>query len=244
VIRLRQVHGVTAAGDQRHHAGRREAREPERMRSEPGVVSARHGKDGASDRGDRIPQRFLSSGSAEAQARRQAGGAVTEAFISIRFIPQPLEERPMQPRLEKALDVAGGFELVGQRLVRSAPYGAPLWIFDAAGRADQRGAADAQVRLRQHVQCDPGTQRVPDEPAGHVTDCATDGVRHEPAARGEVGPDGIGTPVPRKVEGDEGERVGQAITEATPEPPRLRETVQQRQWWPRTPQFDLEGHAG
>ena len=100
-----------------------------------------------------------------------------------------------------------------------------------------------QVGLGEHVQADAGTQRVPDEAAGHITDSATDGLRHESSARREVGPDGVGTSVPGKVDGDKGVRPGQLVAETTPEPPGLREAVQQGQRWPRAPQFDLEGHV-
>ena len=47
----------------------------------------------------------------------------------------------------------------------------------------------------------------------------------------------------REVDGHDRE-VLRADRRSAPEPPRLREPVQQGQRWPRTPQFDLEGHVG
>jgi hypothetical protein len=87
-------------------------------------------------------------------------------------------------------------------------------------------------------------QRVTDERARLVTHGTADRIVHEAGARGQVGSDSVRTPVPRQVDRDQSVGTGQLVTEATPEPSRLREPVQQGQWWPRTSQFDSEGHAG
>jgi len=184
------------------------------------------------------------SGSAKAEARCQAGRAVTEAFATVRFGAQSFEQRSSQPRFEESLDVARRLELVGPLFVRPSPRRTGLGILDAAGRADQHGPADGQVRLREHMERHARAQRIPDERtrfvANRITDCSGD----ELGARAEVGPHGIGARVPGEIDGDERVRIGQRFTEATPEPARLGETVQQSHGWPGAPQFDLEGHGG
>ena len=48
----------------------------------------------------------------------------------------------------------------------------------------------------------------------------------------------------RKVHRDEGVRLGQMLSESTPEPTGLCESMQEDQWRPRAAHFGMEWHDG
>lgn len=219
-------------------------RQTQGMRGESGVVGARQQKHRAGDLGDGVPKRLLGSGPTESQARSQAGCVVAQALTTVRFVTQSLEERPAQPRFEEPLNVARGLEPVCQCLVRPSPRGPFRRVLDPACRTDQDGAAYGQLGLRENVQREASAEGVPDERARLVPNGSGHRFGHEAGTRREVSPDLVGAAVPREVDRDKGERLRQFVAEASPEPSRLCEAVQQGYWRSRTSELEVKGHVG
>ena len=101
-----------------------------------------------------------------------------------------------------------------------------------------------QICTRDDVEGHPGAQRIAEQAAGLVPDDCPCRLGHHGGRRRQIGPHGVGAGVTGKVQGDERVRLGQMLSEATPEASGLRESMQEDQRRPRAAHFDMEWHDG
>ena len=94
--------------------------------------------------------------------------------------------------------------------------------------------AHRQGRLRHDMKRHPSTQRVAEQVAGLVAEGGPDRFGHQLGGRRQVGSHGVRSAVAGKVHRHQRVRFGEVLSEATPQPSRLRESVQHHQRRPRT----------
>ena len=112
------------------------------------------------------------------------------------------------------------------------------------GGADDDHPVQGAVGPGGHVEGDPGAERVSraDHRARHRVVERTASATRAAVPR-KVGPHGVRPGVAGQVDADEGEFLGQQVTEGAPQARRLGEAVQQDQGRPRPAHFDMERHG-
>ena len=224
---------------------RRETGDPQGVRGKADVIRSREGESRAAQRRQAVPERHLGPGPAQPEARCESSRAVAEAFVTPGGLRrQPIEQGAVQPRVEKMSDIARGFELVGEGLVRLPPVVTLRRILNARGDADEHGMEQGQFRFGRDMKCHSCTQRISEQVEWLVAEGRTNHFCHEASGRGQVRSYGVRTAVTRKIRRDHCVRSGHVLPEATPEPSRLRESVQHDERWPRPAHLDVEWHDG
>ncbi len=243
---LGEVHGVAATGYQGGDAMWDQSGHSQRVRGKTGVVRPGHGQDGSAQRRQKVPKRNLGARSAEPQTGSQTGRAVAQPLRTLRRITdlESFEHRPAQPAVDEGLDVTGSLEPVGQGIVGLATSRPFVRILHSGGDADEDDRAQRQLRSESHMQAHPCTEGVAEEGARLIADLGAYSVRYQTRRRRQVGPHRTGVAVSRKIHREQRVRLGQEVTETTPEAPRLGEAMEDDQWWPRSAQVDMEGHVG
>ncbi len=245
LLGLREMHGVTAPRHEGCYGRRRLAGDPQGVRREADIVRSRHGQNRTAESREAVPQRHLSAGPAQPQARRESRRAVAEAFGAVgRLGGQSAEQRATQPILEKAFHVTRRLELRGDGLVRPAATCTRVRILYASGHADEDRMVQGQIRTRNDVKGDPGAQRIAEQAARLVADDCPHRLGHHGGRRRQIGPNGVRAGVTGKVHRDERVCLGQILSEASPEPTGLCESMQHDQRRPRAAHFGMEWHDG
>src|SRR5580704_17874602 len=106
LIGLREMDGVAATWNQRRDRTRCETGDPEGVRGKSDVIRSCQGESRAAKRRQAVPERRLSPGPAQPEARCESRRAVAEAFVARSGVRrQPIEQRAAQPHIEKVSDV-------------------------------------------------------------------------------------------------------------------------------------------
>ena len=243
---LGEVHGVAATGYQGGDAMWDQSGHSQRVRGKTGVVRPGHGQDGTAQRRQKVPKRNLGARSAEPQTGSQTGRAVAQPLRTLRRITdlESFEHRPAQPAVDEGLDVTGSLEPVGQGIVGLASSRTFVRVFHSGGDADEDDRAQRQLRSESHMQAHPRTKGVTEEGARLIADLGAYRLRHQARCCRQVGPHRTGIAVSGQVHRQQRVRLGQEVTETTPEASRLGEAVEDDQWWSRPAHVDMEWHAG
>jgi hypothetical protein len=246
LVGLRQVHGMPAAGQEGRDASRRTRRHPQRVRDEPAVVCAGDRKQGGPKVGEPFPHRFLGPRPAQTQAGGQAGSGVAPALVQLCVVGrgESVEHRSAEPAIQEGIDVAGGLEFVRHRLVGLPALGPLSLVVDSGRATHEHQVVHRQPGAGDDVQGHPRPERVPDQPAGFVADRTSDCIGHEVGRRRQVGVHRVGARMTGQIDGQQRVCPGQQVAEASPRPRRLREAVQQHEWWAVASPFQREWHAG
>ena len=101
-----------------------------------------------------------------------------------------------------------------------------------------------KIRTGDDVKGHPGPQGIAEQAARLIADNRPHRLGHHRGGRRQISPHGVGAAVTGKVHRDECVRFGQTLSEATPEPTGLCESMQHDQRRPRAAQFGMEWHDG
>ena len=225
---------------------RRHARQAKCMGREPGVIGSRQSEKSWQPGGGGDPR------AAPACRSRPSAGSTparlpycATARLSGPHRPTRRTSGLLTHSLDEGVDVPRVLECRGDAIVGLSPRFAGERVLDASGAADQDESTDVEVRGRHHVKGDTRPEGVAQEVTTAVADRGGDGIAHQRSRCRQVGAHRVRPGMARQVDADEDMVLGQMIAEGSPQPRRLRESVQEdnRLSGTRTALFDMEGHA-
>ena len=236
---------MASTGDERGHAPRGAASQAQRVLGEANVIGARHGEDGRGQRIHPVPRGHLGSRSTETQARGEARGAVAQTFAAVgrARLGQSVEHRSAEPAIDERAHVAGGLELVRQRLVGHAAALPKTFVLNTRRDPDEDQTADRQVGAQRHMESDACPERVTEHATGLRTEHAAHRLGHQAGSRRQVGAHGVRSGMSGQVDGHHAEFLLELLAKGTPESARLGEAVQHHQWPARAAYLDMEWHV-
>ena len=152
------------------------------------------------------------------------------------------EQRPAEPLLDEARDVARGLEPVRQLGIRSAAPFTRFGVLHARGRPDHDHSVDLQLVAGGNVEGDTRAQGVSEQVASCTSELLSDDVCHETGRVREIGAHRVGSRVARQVQADERAVRLQLLAEAAPEPAGLGEPVEHHEGRARSAHLDVKWH--
>jgi len=243
-VGLGQVHGVATTRNERDQARGKKLHHALCMHGESSVVGARHCQHREVEGWQSIPQWLLGARTGEPQAGGQALSRVATAFGAVGRWAESGEHRGLHPSLDERVDVATFLEWGGQRFVGRSSLGPGFGVIDAAGGTNKYHRIESELGPESDVQGDSSTEGVAEQRSRLRTHCVRHRLGYQFGRGGEIRPDFVRSSVTGEVNGDQGEVVGQAVAEGTPQSPGLRKAVQQGEGRSRAADLDMEWHVG